>query len=179
MALAMNNTPEFPVLIDKKKIDAAVRRLAAEISRDYRDKNPVLLGVLKGSFIFMADLVRQLDFPLEIEFIRLFSYGGGTHSSGSVKMARGVPLKLKGRHVLVVEDIIDTGFTLAHLLHYLKEKEPASVKLCAFTDKPSRRVAVLNVDYVGFTVPDKFVVGYGLDYAEKYRNLPEVSYLED
>jgi hypoxanthine phosphoribosyltransferase len=166
------------VLIPRAEIAAIVRRLAAEITRDYRDKNPILLGILKGSFIFLADLARKLDFPLEIEFIRLSSYGSGQQSSGSVKVTQGLRLNISGQHVLVIEDIVDTGITLAFLLGYLKKKKPASVRLCALLDKPSRRRVPVKIDYQGLTVPDKFLVGYGLDFDEKYRNLPDICALE-
>ena len=176
---SMENNSVPQILVPRKEIDATVKRLAKEITHDYRDTNPLILGVLKGSFIFMSDLVRKLDFPLEIDFVKCSSYSSGTHSSGSVKMAFGLRPNIRGRHVLIVEDIIDTGITLSFLLHYFKEKKPASLKLCALADKPSRRVAPLKIDYSGFTVPDKFVVGYGLDYNEKYRNLPDICYLEE
>jgi hypoxanthine phosphoribosyltransferase len=174
------NLPYTPqILIARKEIDATVKRLAEDISREYRDKNPVMLGILKGSFIFMSDLVRKLDFPLEIEFVRCSSYGSGKQSSGKVKMALGLRCDLKDRHVLIVEDIVDTGITLAYLMSYLKKKKPASLKLCALADKISRRVTPLRIDYRGFTVPDKFLVGYGLDFNEQYRYLPDICYLED
>jgi len=166
------------ILFTRDEIAAAVHRLAAEISRDYRGKNPLLIAVLKGSFVFLADLVRQLDFPLEIEFVRLSSYGKGTESSGRVKMAAGAAPKIKGRHVLVIEDIIDTGLTAAFLLDYLRRKKPASLKLCSLTDKPERRRVMVNVDYRGLTVPDKFIVGYGIDCDERYRHLPDIYYIE-
>jgi hypoxanthine phosphoribosyltransferase len=161
------------------EIDSAVKRLASEITRDYHDKNPLLIGILKGSFIFLADLVRRLDFTLEIEFIRLSSYGSGRQTSGKVKVVQGLRTAVGGRHVLVVEDIVDTGITVAFLLDYLKKKKATSVRLCAFTDKPSRRRVPVDIDYTGFTVPDKFLVGYGLDCDEKYRNLPDICYLEE
>jgi hypoxanthine phosphoribosyltransferase len=161
------------------EIDSAVKRLASEITRDYHDKNPLLIGILKGSFIFLADLVRRLDFTLEIEFIRLSSYGSGRKTSGKVKVVQGLRTAVGGRHVLVVEDIVDTGLTVAFLLDYLKKKKATSVRLCAFTDKPSRRRITVDIDYTGFTVPDKFLVGYGLDCDEKYRNLPDICYLEE
>lgn len=166
-------------MVSKAAIESTVKKLAAAITRDYRDKNPILLGILKGSFVFLADLVRQLDFPLEIEFVRVSSYGRGTQTSGKVKMVQGLKLDIKGRHVLVVEDIVDTGITLSYLLGYLKKKKPASLKLCALTDKPSRRRVPVKIDYLGMTVPDKFIVGCGLDCDEKYRNLPDICYLED
>jgi len=170
--------PKLSPLFTKDEIAAAVSRLAAEIRRDYRDKNPLLIAVLKGSFVFLADLVRQLNLPLEIEFVRLSSYGKGTESSGRVRMAPGAPSQIKGRHVLVIEDIIDTGLTAAFLLDYLGRKKPASLKYCSLTDKKERRRVMVNIDYRGLTVPDKFIVGYGLDCDEKFRNLPDIYTLE-
>jgi hypoxanthine phosphoribosyltransferase len=168
---------ELHVLIPRAGVASAVACLAAQISRDYRDKEPLLIGILKGSFIFMADLVRALDFPLELDFVRLSSYVRGTQSSGSVKVEQGLRSGVRGRHVLVVEDIIDTGITAAFLMGYLKKKRPASLRLCALLDKPSRRRVPVTIDYPGITVPDKFLVGYGLDCNEKYRNLPDVCVL--
>jgi hypoxanthine phosphoribosyltransferase len=167
------------ILFSSDAIASVVVRLAAEISRDYRGKDPLFIGILKGSFIFMADLVRRLDFPLELDFIRLSSYGSGRQSSGTVRVERGLRAPVSGRHVLVVEDIIDTGSTSAFLLDYLQKKRPASLRLCTLLDKPSRRRVPVTIDYCGFSVPDKFLVGYGLDYSEKCRHLPEIYYLED
>ena len=165
-------------LFTRAEIESAVNRLASEITGDYRDKNPLILGILKGSFVFLADLIRQLDFPLEIEFIRLSSYGSGRQTSGRVKVVQGLRAAVRERHVLVAEDIVDTGITVAYLLGYLKKKKAASLRLCALTDKPSRRRVPVTIDYLGLTVPDKFLVGYGLDSDEKYRNLPEICYLD-
>jgi hypoxanthine phosphoribosyltransferase len=167
------------ILFSGEAIASVVARLAAEISRDYRSKDPLFIAILKGSFIFMADLVRRLDFPLELDFVRLSSYGSGRRSSGTVRVEQGLRSSVKGRHVLVVEDIIDTGTTVAFLLQYLKKKRPASVRLCSLLDKPSRRRVPVTIDYSGLTVPDKFLVGYGLDFNENFRNLPEIYYLED
>jgi len=167
------------VLFDRQDIAAAVRKLAAEISNDYQSKSPLLIGILKGSFMFMADLIRLLDFPLEVDFIRLSSYGRDTESSGKVKVVQGLRSQVRDREVLVIEDIIDTGLTVAFLLDYLRKKRPASLKLCALTDKPSRHQVPVTIDYLGFTVPDKFLVGYGLDWDEKFRNLPDICVLED
>jgi hypoxanthine phosphoribosyltransferase len=155
-----------------------VARLAAEISHDYRDKNPLLIGILTGSFVFMADLIRALDFPLELDFVRLSSYGHGTQTSGSIRVEQRLRSAAKGRHVLVIEDIVDTGITVTFLLDYLKKKKPASLALCALLDKPSRRRVPVTIDYPGITVPDKFLVGYGLDFNEKYRNLPDICVME-
>jgi hypoxanthine phosphoribosyltransferase len=155
-----------------------IGELARAIRRDYRDKDPLLLGILKGSFIFMADLVRKIDMPLEVDFIRLSSYGGGIESSGKIKVLSRLNEPVEGRHVLIVEDIIDTGLTTAYFIKYLKRKRPASVRLCALTEKPSRRKTDVKIDYIGFTVPDKFIVGYGIDWNEKYRNLVDICYIE-
>ncbi len=175
----MDSQARLHVLLSRAEIESAIKRLASVITRDYCEKNPLLLSILKGSFMFMADLVRELDFPLAVEFIRLSSYGSGQQTSGSVKVVQGLRQPVHGRHVLVVEDIVDTGITVAFLLDYLKKKKPVSLKLCTLTDKPSRRRVPVDIDYKGFTVPDKFLVGYGLDYNEKYRNLPDICYLEE
>ena len=171
---------ETPILlIDKKRIAATVKLLAGEITRDYRDKNPLLIGILKGSFIFMADLTRLLDCPFEVEFVRISSYGRQTETSGEVKMLCQLYTDIKDRHVILVEDIVDTGLTIEFLLNYLKSMQPASVKLCALLDKPSRRKVPIEIDYLGFTIPDKFVVGYGTDWDEKYRCLGDIRYIEE
>jgi hypoxanthine phosphoribosyltransferase len=175
----MSSQPKPQLLISRKEIEATVKNLATEINNDYRDKNPLLIGILKGSFVFMADLIRILDFPLEVDFVRLSSYGRGTESSGKVKVVQGISCQITGRDVLVVEDIIDTGHSLTFLLDYLQDKMPASLKLCVLADKPSRRQVPITIDYLGFTVPDKFLVGYGLDWDEKYRNLPDICVLSD
>ena len=177
--MVMSSQPEPRVLFRSEEIAAAVARLAAEIKPDYQDKCPLLVGVLKGSFIFMADLVRRLDFPLEVDFIRLSSYGRGKESSGKVKVVQGLRSPVRERHVLVVEDIVDSGLTTSFLLDYIKGKKPASLKLCALTEKPARRQVPVAIDYLGLTVPDKFLIGYGLDWDEKFRNLPDICVLED
>ena len=167
------------VLFTKEEIEATVKRLAAEIRRDYQARQPVLIGILKGSFMFMADLIRHLDFPLEVEFVRLSSYGGGRETSGKVRGVQGLRSQVKGRDVLVIEDIVDTGLTISFFLGYLQKKKPASLKLCALTDKPSRRQVPVAIDYLGFTVPNKFIVGYGLDWDEEFRNLPDICVLDE
>ena len=167
------------VLISREEISQVVTRLASEINRDYRGKPLLLIGVLKGSFVFMADLVRQLGLPVEVDFIRLSSYGAARESSGRVKVVQGLKTPVKGRDVLVIEDIVDTGITISFLLDYLRRKKPASLKLCALTDKPSRRQVPVSIDYLGFTVPDKFIVGYGLDFDEKFRYLPDICSMEN
>jgi hypoxanthine phosphoribosyltransferase len=171
--------PQLKILISRDEIAKAIDRLAGEIKRDYQDKQPLLIGILKGSFVFMADLIRQLDFPLELDFVRLSSYGAARESSVKVRVIQGVKTPIKGRDVLVVEDIVDTGITISSLLDYLKKKQPASLKLCALADKPSRRRTPVPIDYLGFTVPNKFIVGYGLDFDERFRNSPDIYIIED
>jgi len=171
--------PQLKILISRDEIAKAVNRLACDIERDYQGKQPLLVGVLKGSFVFMADLIRQLDLPLELDFIRLSSYGAARESSGKIRVIQGVKTRIKGRDVLVIEDIVDTGITISFLLDYLKKKQPASLKLCALTDKPSRRRVPVPIDYRGFTVPNKFIVGYGLDCDQRFRNLPHIYVLKD
>ena len=174
----MNPRAELRVLFNRQEIEAAVKRLASEISEDYRNKNPVLLGILKGSFVFLADLIRHLDFPLEVDFIGLSSYGSSTQTSGKIKVMKKLETPVRDRNVLVVEDIVDTGLTTDFLIDYLKKRKAASVRLCALTDKPTRREVPVHIDYIGFTVPNKFLVGYGLDANQKFRNLPDICYLE-
>ena len=175
----MSFQPKLHILLRQDEIEATVKRLAAEIKEDYHDRYPLLIGVLKGSFMFLADLVRLLDFPLEVEFIRLSSYGQGKQSSGRVKVVQGLCSEVRGRDVLVIEDIVDTGLTTSFLLDYLRKKKPASLRLCTLTDKPSRRQVPVTIDYLGFTVPNKFIVGYGIDWSQKFRNLPDICVLED
>lgn len=174
----MNSKAKLRVLFDRQAIEVTVRRLASEINSDYHHKTPLLLGILTGAFVFLADLIRCLDFPLEVDFIGLSSYGSGTQTSGKIKVTKKPETPVQGRHVLVVEDIVDTGLTTAFLLDYLQKYKPASVKLCALADKPSRREVSVNIDYRGFTVPNKFLVGYGLDADQEFRNLPDICYLE-
>ena len=174
----MNSKAKLHVLFDRHTIETAVERLASEISTDFRNQNPLLLGVLRGSFVFMADLIRRLDFPLEVDFIGLSSYGSGMQTSGKIKVVKKLETPVQDRHVLIVEDIVDTGLTTAFLLDYLQKQKSASVKLCALADKPSRREVPVNIDYLGFTVPNKFIVGYGLDADQKFRNLPDICYME-
>ena len=174
----MSFQSKLRILISRQEIEVIMNRLAGEINKDYRDKHPILVAVLKGSFIFLADLVRHLDLPLEVEFVRLSSYGRGKKSSGSIKVVQGLGVEVKGRHVLVVEDIVDTGLTTGFLLDYLHRKEPSSIKVCVLTSKPSRRKFPIHIDYLGFTVPDKFLVGYGLDYDERFRNLQDICFIE-
>jgi hypoxanthine phosphoribosyltransferase len=167
-------SPQPRVLIPQDKIRQAVAKLAAEIRRDYQGKQPLLIGILKGSFVFMAVLVRELGLPVEVDFVKLSSYGSGTETSGKVKVVQGLKTPIKGRDVLVVEDIVDTGLTVSFLMDYLRKKKPASLRLCALTDKPSRHEVPVTIDYLGFTVPDKFIVGYGIDWNEKFRHLRDI-----
>lgn len=173
------NDSNLRCLISREEIDSAVKRLAAEIRQDFHDKHPLVIGVLKGSFVFLADLIRALEFPHEIEFVRLSSYGPGRTTAGHLTLIHDLHASIEGRHVLVVEDIVDTGNSIAFLMEYLSGKNPASLKLCALTDKPSRRQIDVAIDYRGFIVPDLFLVGYGLDFDEKYRNLPDICALQE
>jgi hypoxanthine phosphoribosyltransferase len=160
------------------EIKKVISELAVKIKQDYQDKQPVLISILKGSFVFLADLVRELNMPLQVEFVKLSSYQGKKESSGKVNIVQGLKTPIRGRHVLIIEDIVDTGLTISALTTYLQKKRPASIKVCALTDKPSRRQVPVTIDYLGFTVPDKFIVGYGLDWDERYRYLPEICYID-
>lgn len=172
----MNDIKE--ILIDKEQLAERVRELGEEISADYKGKEIIMIGVLRGAVIFMADLARSISVPVALDFMAVSSYGASTNSSGVVRILKDLDEELAGKHVLIVEDIIDSGLTLNYLVDNLKSRHPASVKLCTLLNKPSRRKATVHVDYNGFTIPDYFVVGYGLDYAEKYRNLPFIGVLK-
>ncbi|MBR5022067.1 MAG: hypoxanthine phosphoribosyltransferase [Oscillospiraceae bacterium] len=167
------------VLVSQEQIRAKVKEMAAQISAEYADKDPVFVGVLKGVVIFFADMVRRISIPCEIDFMCLSSYGG-TNSSGNVAVKKDLSVDIKGRHVVILEDIYDTGRSLDFTYKYLLSKEPASLKICTLLDKPERRVEgiTLQPEYVGFTIPNEFVVGYGLDFNEHYRNLPYVGVLK-
>lgn len=165
------------VLLGEDQIRARVGELGSQIGADYADRDPVLVSVLKGSFIFLADLVRALEIPLSIDLMELSSYGAATESTGQVRILKDLSRPIEGRHVLVVEDIIDTGLTLNYLLRYLEDRAPASVSICCLLDKPARRLVEIPIDYRGFTIPDRFVVGYGLDFDERYRNLSYIGVL--
>src|SRR5213594_1664037 len=166
------------VLIDERAIAAKVRGLGAAISDDYRGKDLVLVSILKGALPFLADLMRQMPIPLALDFLEVSSYGAETESSGVVRILKDLAQPIEGRDVVVVEDILDTGHTLSYVLEHLRGQRPASLRLCVLLDKPARRVIPVEIDYRGFEIPDKFVVGYGLDYAERYRNLPFVGVLK-
>lgn len=167
------------ILLSKEQIDKRVAELGAMISKDYEGKELVLVGVLKGSVVFLADLARQITCPLRLDFMSCSSYGNSTKSSGVVRILKDLDKSIEGKHVLVVEDIVDTGTTLNYLLENLKSRKAASVKLATLLNKPSRRKVDVKIDYNGFDVEDEFVVGYGLDYAELYRNLPYIGILKE
>lgn len=166
------------VLIDEQVIAAKVRELGTAIADDYRGKDVVLVSILKGALPFLADLMRQMPIPLTLDFLEVSSYGEATESSGVVRILKDLAKPIEGRHVVVVEDILDTGQTLAYVIEHLRSMQPASVLLCTLLDKPARRIVPIPIDYRGFEIPDKFVVGYGLDYAERYRNLPFIGVLK-
>ena len=166
------------ILFSEEELKQRVAEIAAQIDRDYAGKEPVLIGILRGSFVFMADLVRQIHLPCTLDFMAVSSYGAGTSSSGQVKIVKDLSEQIEGKDVIVIEDILDSGNTLSYLLQLLQARKPASVRLCALLDKPSRRTKEVELHYSGFSIPDYFVVGYGLDYAEKYRNLPYIGVLK-
>mgnify|MGYP003291925875 CR=1 FL=1 len=166
------------VLLTEEQIHEIVDKLGKKISEDYKGKNLVLVSVLKGSVVFMADLMRSIDIHCSIDFMVVSSYGSGAESSGVVKIIKDLDTDLAGMDLLIVEDILDTGRTLASLIQILKMRNPSSVKICTFLDKPERRLADISADYVGVSVPDEFVIGYGLDYDERYRNLPYLGVLK-
>ena len=165
------------ILLTGEEVQARVAELGAQLAADYEGREPVLVSVLKGSIIFLADLVRAMPIPLSIDLMEVSSYGTSTESSGQVRILKDLSTSIEGREVIVVEDIIDTGLTLNYLLRYLHDKGPASIRICCLLDKPARRLAPIEIDYRGFTIADRFVIGYGLDYGERYRNLPYVGVL--
>lgn len=166
------------ILMDEKEIAAGVRRLGAQLAADYRGRDPLLIGVLRGAVVFLADLIRAMDIPLHYDFIAVSSYGSATETSGQVQILKDVGQSIEGRDVILVEDIVDTGLTLKYLLEVLRTREPRSLKVCTLLDKPARRKVEIKPDYNGFVIPDRFVVGYGLDYADRYRNLPYIAVLK-
>ncbi len=177
--MPINDFHQPEVLLSKEMIHDRVLELARQISRAYDGVEPVyLLGVLRGSFIFIADLARELTVPRSVDFIALSSYETGTTSSGAVRLMLDVRTPLRGKHVLIVEDIVDTGYTLDYLLKTLRAREPASIKTCVLLQKPDRLQVPTTIDYLGFTIPDKWVVGYGLDYEDKFRALPYIGTVE-
>lgn len=167
------------VIINEEEIANKVSELAVEIQRDYAGKKLLVIGVLKGASVFLADLIRKLDLDIRIDFISASSYGMSSISSGEVKIDKDLDYPINGENILIVEDIIDTGLTLKYLVDNLSSRAPADIKICTLLDKPSRREVNIAVDYIGFEIPDRFIVGYGIDYAEKYRNLPYIAVIEE
>lgn len=172
------NLNEVDVLYSKQQISDRVKELGQQISRNYQGQDLLVIGVLKGAFIFMADLVREIDLPLELDFISVSSYGASTVSSGEVRITKDLDYSVEGKSVLLVEDIVDSGLTLNYIREIFKKRSPESINICCLLDKPSRRQSPVAPEYVGFTIEDYFVVGYGLDYAGKYRNYPAVCVLK-
>lgn len=166
------------ILFTEERLARRVGQLADQITRDYQGREVTLISILRGSFIFMADLCRRIDLPCTVDFMAVSSYGKGTASTGQVQITKDLSGSIAGKDVIVVEDILDSGNTLSYLLKVLEQRKPASVRLCTLLDKPDRRTKPVSVDYTGFTIPDAFVVGYGLDYAEQYRNLPYIGVLK-
>ncbi len=166
------------VMFDEKVLAAKCQELGRQLTEDYAGKDLLVVGILKGSFMFFSDLVRSINMPLNIDFMAASSYGSGTETSGKVLIKKDLSVDIKGRHILLVEDIIDSGVTMSQLIAELMKREPASIRLCALLSKPSRRRIEVDIDYCGFEVPDEFLVGYGLDYAENYRNLPVIGVLK-
>jgi hypoxanthine phosphoribosyltransferase len=166
------------VLITSQEIEDKVREIGVRITEDYEGEKPLLIGILRGAVVIMSDLMRNIDLQCELDFMDISSYGSGTSSSGVVRILKDLEEDITDRHVLIVEDIIDTGLTLSYLMRSLQARKPASLEICALLSKPSRRRADLDVRYLGFEVPDEFVVGYGLDYAGAYRNLPDICVLK-
>lgn len=169
---------KISVLIDETKVNEKIKEIAEQISKDYEGKSITLICILKGSVFFVCELAKRITVPVTLDFMSVSSYGSGTESSGRVKIVKDLDESIEGKDILIVEDIIDSGRTLSHLMTLLKARNPKSIKLCTLLDKPERRVVSVDVDYTCFEIPDKFVVGYGLDYDQKYRNLPYVGVVE-
>lgn len=167
------------VMIAEEEVDAKIKEIATQITKDYAGKEVHLICILKGSIFFTCELAKRIDLPVTLDFMSVSSYGDGTESTGRVKIVKDLDENIEGKEVIVIEDIIDTGRTLSHLMEVLKVRKPTSLKLCTLLDKPSRRVVDVDVDYTGFEIPDEFVVGYGLDFAQKYRNLPYIGVVEN
>lgn len=167
------------VMLSEEEIKAKVAELGKQIEKDYKGQDLLVVGILKGASVFVADLIREINLDVNIDFMSVSSYGNSTESSGTVKILKDLDVDIKGKNVLIVEDIIDSGLTLSNLTRELNVREPKSLRICTLLDKPNRRKANIYVDYVGFVIEDKFIVGYGIDYAEKYRNLPYIGIVED
>lgn len=168
------NLEEVDILFNEEDIEKKVKELAGQIEIDYNGEELLVIGILKGAFIFMADLVRQIDLPLQLDFMDVCSYGTSTVSSGEVRILKDLDYSIEGKNILIVEDIIDTGLTLNYISEILRKRKPKSLKICCLMDKPSRRRSSIKPDYVGYVIEDQFVVGCGLDYAERYRNYPAI-----
>ncbi len=166
------------IFFSAEQLQTRVCELGAELTRDFYDKNPLIIGVLKGSFVFMADLMRSIKTYCDIDFMSVSSYGNGTTTTGAVKITKDLSYDVQGRNIILIEDILDSGITLSYLKNYISAREPASISICALLDKPARRRSQIVPDYIGFICPDEFIVGYGLDYAERYRNLPYIGVLK-
>lgn len=166
------------ILLTEEQISKRVGELAEKINQEYCDKDPVFVGILKGSFVFMADLMRRVNMYCNIDFMAVSSYGNKSTTTGAVRISKDLSRDIENRHVVIIEDILDSGLTLSYLKKYLGSRNPASIKICTLLDKPERRMADIKADYSGFEIPDAFVVGYGLDYAERYRNLPYIGVLK-
>lgn len=172
------SNPNLDVLISEEQIHTRIREIGAQITRDYASRNPLLIGVLKGACLFLSDLLRSIDTRVSIEFMAISSYGSSTRTSGEVRIMKDLDVPVEGRDIIVVEDIVDTGLTLSYLLANLESRGAATVRLAALLDKYARREKQVKIDYLGFQIPDEFVVGYGLDFAERYRNLPFIGVLK-
>ncbi|MDX9821217.1 MAG: hypoxanthine phosphoribosyltransferase [Syntrophales bacterium] len=173
------HNPKEKILISREAIEKRVHEIADAVSRDYQGRELVVIGVLKGAFIFMADLVRALQVPCVVDFVRLASYGSGSQTAGKVVLTKDLETSIRDKDILIVEDIVDTGLTLSHLVNWLKERNPRSLRVCALLDKRARRKVPFEADYVGFAIEDRFVVGYGLDFDERSRFLPDVCTLDN
>jgi hypoxanthine phosphoribosyltransferase len=167
------------ILLSKETIGRRVKELASLIAAEYKGKNPLIVGILKGAFVFMSDLIREMGIPCTVDFVRIASYGANKQTSGKFMISKDLETPVKNRDVLVVEDIVDTGYTLSHFVDMIKQRQPASLRVCVLLDKPKRRIVPFTADYVGFSIPDEFIVGYGLDYDERYRYLPDVCVLTE
>jgi len=175
----MNDDPIGEILVESDELSARVRQLGHEISRDYTGRDLLLVGVLKGAVFFLSDLMRHIEVPCEVDFMAVASYGSSTDSSGVVRILKDLDIPIEGREVLIVEDIVDSGLTLSYLLRTLRARNPKSLEVCALLTKPERRKVELPIRYVGFEIPNQFAIGYGLDHAERFRNLPYVAVLAD
>ena len=165
-------------LLKKSEIKRGVKRLAQQLNDDYRERSPIIICILKGAFVFLADLIRELEIPLRIDFLSVSSYSDSTRTSGVVKIVKDISMDIEGEDVLLVEDVVDTGLTLSYIINFLIRKNPKSLKICSLLEKKIRREKKIKIDYCGFHIPNKYVIGYGLDFCEKFRNLPDINTLE-